>query len=133
VHHLFPGRLTGFRAALIERLERIRGIKAYDNSRGFEVFATVTFEPSRKEFLGKRLAGGGRSKARGQEVESTTTRREVVTVPYEIGGPNRAAATARWHELMAKYVAAVEEFATHRACGHCDGSGIAPASIGAVK
>lgn len=111
--HLFPGRLTGFRAALIERLEKIPGVSAYDQSK-FSVYVKVRYE---KPVPGKNLAG---KRIQVKEV----TRTVPISPPRTVEGNNRADAKAEWDHLMTRYVEEVMYWTEARICSHCGGEGI---------
>lgn len=123
IRHLFPGKLTGFRSALAARLNQIPGVSVYTQGK-FEVYAKVGYHRPIQQWQGRRLRSGGRSKVRGQTVEETVTRRESYSPPAEIPGGDRAAAVASWNAEMARWVDAITDMATARACAVCKGTGV---------
>lgn len=131
LRHLYPGRLTGFRSALVARLRELDGVEAYDQNGGFTVYIKTPYHPARRKWRGRLLASGKPSRKIGKEVEERLTRSVTINPPTDIHGVNRAEAVKSWDWIMADYVTQFTEAAAGPICGACDGSGIAP--IASVK
>jgi len=115
--HLFPGTMSGFRAALKERLNKIPGITAYDQEE-FSIYAKVEYDPPQYRTVGKGRAV--------RQVSTTMTRSETIRPPREITGVNRADAVRKWNESMDTYLALGTEMTTVKPCATCKGTGVGP-------
>jgi hypothetical protein len=114
LHHLFPGVLVDFRAALAERLKQIPGVTAYDHA-AFSVYASVPYTPPQFSWDRKGLRN---------VPPQTLTRHRDFFPPRQIPGNNRAEAAQKWKAEMADWVAVVTEMATARPCPECLGTGL---------
>lgn len=131
--HRFPGRLTGFRAAVIDALKRLpfmapgfaqSAARESDGRPGcVDVYTHVAYEPRRTRFVHDTDRRGNKLK-RGRDVVETTRLEVSVRVPATIEGPDRATAVETWHRTMAEIIAEVTEALTPAPCAHCKGTGI---------
>lgn len=121
LHHLFPGRLTGFRAHMRQVLDAISGVDAYDSS-GFVVYVKLRFDPPELHPVNR-----GRYPSKS---ESTLTKEIRPNIPRDVLGANRAEACRRWDELTEHWVALFRDFATVKVCGACQGRGVATPKLG---
>jgi hypothetical protein len=132
--HLFPGRLYGFREALIERVKLIPGVQyALDrktsnglNSSGWvDITVSVPFDPPQFIHEPARNQDGKVSRSRpGRDVQQHHHWRLSVYALHTIEGTTKEEAVQRWVAEMVHVVSQVEEATKSPACPHCDGSGI---------
>lgn len=111
--HLFPGKLTNFRAAVAERLSSLPGVSAYDHDT-FSVYVKVRYD--------KPVPGRNLRNKKIQVHESTQT--VPINPPRDVEGSNRAEAKAKWDRLMEEYVAEVGYWTEGRICSTCHGTGL---------
>jgi hypothetical protein len=148
VVHLFPGRLVGFREAVVEAINT----QPYMHSTGGGLFSgshasvdrdrpgfvvahrSVPYEPRHTRIVHDELGRGRRSR-RGREVVESKRLDVRLQVPSAIAGKNRAEAVEKWHAAMAEILAEVEEALTSAPCWHCQGTGVvsAKATAGAAS
>jgi hypothetical protein len=128
--HLFPGRLEGFRKALVAVLSELPGVDAYDHRKptvsvyvkvDLPRLTVVEFE-KRPSLAGLTKGEKTRLRASLERPVSTIAKHLEIPAPHYIPGSNRAAACVAWDAQMGHYVAHVRAILASP-CPTCQGHG----------
>lgn len=131
--HLFPGHLSGLRAAFVEAVKALPFMSVglfrdyvWDDKKRpghVEVIHEAPYEPRSTVFVHDTTASGKRLK-RGRTVVEAKRMSVSVPVSDRVYGNTRAEAKAVWEAELAGLLDAVTEALTPAPCLHCRGTGV---------
>lgn len=136
--HLFPGRLSGFRGAVIEAVRQRLGVgeytgwlsakgscgEAYQRSGYITAKLKVPYSPRQTEFVHDRSRSTGKELKGGRNAERTVALEVTVAVADSIEGKTRAEAALRWDEMLPRLVEEIAAELEPAVCWHCKGKGV---------
>lgn len=127
--HLFPGYLDGFTEWVAAKLDELPGVRSFTSSGKLVVYLSVALpRPPHDPWDAPPSYDGltaREKKKRREAVQSgtiTATRHLTIPHPHRIDGENRAAAEAKWDQVMESIVGRVRDMLAHP-CPTCHGHG----------